>query len=183
MSVPDSDAYVGDDGDEQWDPDDGGDGGDDDSGGGISGWKDLSLPGTLQSFLDNPRNFILGAVLTSILEGVFSIVSTILDALLLAFGGSQPFSYSPYEDQWGLADVPPLAADYVIESGDVAGTAIFDAIRSLNDPLFNAAGAAGPFGPVLVAAIVAAEVIALLWIGERVLRVIIDVIPGGGGLV
>ena len=176
MSVPDSDAYVNDDGNEVFygeDSDSGDDGG---NGGGFT------LPNVLSAFASNPRNFILGAVLTSILEGVFGVVTTLVDAVLLALGGSRPFEYSPAEAQWGLADVPPLIADYLTDSGSTVGGAVLDAVQALNDPLFNAAGAAGPFGPVLAAAIVAAEVIALLWIGERIIRVLIDAIPGGGGL-
>ena len=153
------------------------------SGSGGGGGGGFTLPPVLSAFAGNPRRFILGAVLTTILDGLFNIGTVIIDGLLLGLGGSQPFGFSETEATWGLADVPFLVANTLTGAGSTIGTDIVQALLGLNEPLFSAAETAGPLAPVLVVTVVVVEAAIVLLIGERAIRVVIDVIPGGGGLV
>ncbi|EMA01816.1 hypothetical protein C437_15391 [Haloarcula vallismortis ATCC 29715] len=135
-------------------------------------------------FLNNPRNFVLGAILSALLEGIFGIMTAILNGIIVVLAGTQPAVFDgATEEQIGMADLPVAIANAVIGSARPAGDAILSGIESLNEPIFNLAGAAGVAGPIVIAAIVVAEVIVVVLLLERVVYIIIDVIPGGGGLI
>lgn len=152
-------------------------------GSGGDGGGGFTLPPVLSAFAGNPRRFILGAVLTTILDGLFNIGTVIIDGLLLGLGGSQPFGFSETEATWGLADVPFLAANALTGAGSTIGTDIVQALLGLNEPLFSAAETAGPLAPVLVVTVVVVETGLVLFVGSRIVRIAIDVVPGGGGLI
>jgi len=143
----------------------GGGGGDDDTpddGGLIDDGTDLGLPDVLVSFANNPRRFIVGAVLTTILEGIFGIMSEILRIVQLFFVGSNPTASPPNEEVWGIADIIAGIFRAVGGAGVEGGAMIIRAVQSLNDPLYELAGVAGPAAPFLVAVIVSIEVVAVL---------------------
>jgi len=161
--------------------------GDDDGGGGgfsttgfITGWGDLSLPAVLQSFLSNPRNFIIGAIATTLLEQIFGIVTTVLNVIFLVLGGSAPGRLNAPGETLGLIDVPVFVADLLAGIGTDVGSAILQAIGSLNDPVFALASNAGPATPVIITAIVVGEVIVVLWLLQRLVFVVADLLQLGG---
>lgn len=155
-------------------------GSDGDSGGGISGWGDLSLPSTLQTFLDSPRRFILGAVLTSLLEGAFGVVSQFIDTVLLIFGGSQPARFDAPGETLGIADIPvAIAADLGSVAGSL-GDSLIEGVRTFNGGIFEAAGAAGPLSPIVVTVVVVAEIVVTLVVFRRIVYVVADFLQLGG---
>jgi hypothetical protein len=158
----------------------GGDGIVDSVTGSISGWGDLTLPDTLQSFLSNPQGFIVGAVATAILEQVFGIVTTLINLVFRVFGGSAPGRLNAPGETLGLIDVPVYVADLLVDVGTDTGNAILLAIESMNDPVFALASNAGPATPVIITAIVVGEVIVVLWILQRLVFVLADLLQLGG---
>lgn len=158
----------------------GGDGIIDSVTGSISGWGDLTLPDTLQSFLSNPQRFIVGAVATAILEQVFGIVTTLINLVFRVFGGSAPGRLNAPDETLGLIDVPVYVADLLVDVGIDTGNAILLAIESMNDPVFALASNAGPATPVIITAIVVGEVIVVLWLLQRLVFVVADLMQLGG---
>ena len=158
----------------------GGDGIIDSVTGSISSWGDLTLPDTLQSFLSNPQGFIVGAVATAILEQVFGIVTTLINLVFRVFGGSAPGRLNAPGETLGLIDVPVYVADLLVDVGTDTGNAILRAIESMNDPVFALASNAGPATPVIITAIVVGEVIVVLWILQRLVFVLADLLQLGG---
>lgn len=146
----------------------------------ISGWGDLTLPATLQSFLSNPQGFIVGAVATAILEQVFGIVTTLLNLVFRVFGGSAPGRLNAPGETLGLIDVPVYVADLLVSVGTDSGDAILLAIESMNEPVFALASNAGPATPVLITGVLVVEVIVVLWILQRVVFVVADLLQLGG---
>ncbi|SMO91372.1 hypothetical protein [Halorubrum cibi] len=152
----------------------------DDSGGGISGWGDLSLPSTLQAFLDSPRRFVLGAILTTLLEGAFGVVSQFIDTVLLIFGGSKPARFDAPGETLGIADIPvAIAADLGSVTGSLGDTLI-STVRTINGGIFEAAGAAGPLSPIVVTVIVVGEIVVALVVFRRIVYVVADLLQLGG---
>lgn len=173
--MPHTARHGGDD-DGTWAGNEDGDDGGDDGGnnGGTIGLSDIGLgflsgnTGVLSSFVTNPRRFIIGAVLTTILDGLFNITAVAIEGIQIGLGA--------------LASIPTRVADALTGAGATIGTDIFQVVVNLNDPLFSAADTAGPLAPVLVAIVIVAETAIVLVVGERLIRVLVDVIPGGGGL-
>lgn len=160
---------------------------DGDSGGGgfsvpnfVTGWSDLSLPSVLQSFISNPQRFIVGAVATAILESVFGIVTTLINLVFRVFGGSAPGRLNAPGEALGLIDVPVYVADLLAGVGTDTGNAILLAIDALNEPVFALASNAGPATPVIIAGVLVIEVIVVLWLLQRVVYVIADLLQLGG---
>jgi len=148
--------------------------------GGISGWGDLTLPDTLQSFLSNPQGFIIGAVATAILEGIFGIVTTGINMLIRVFLGTNAGEFNAPRETLGLADVPVYAVDQFLRIGGYASTAILNAIESLNEPVFALASSAGPATPLIVTTVVVVEVIIVLVLLQRLVYVVADLLQLGG---
>ena len=160
--------------------DDGGDGGSTIVSGFITGWSDLSLPATLQSFLSNPQGFIIGAVATAILEQVFGIVTTLINLVFTVLGGSAPGRLNAPGETLGVIDVPVYVADLLVDIGTGVGTEVLLAIESLNEPVFALASNAGPATPLLVTGVVVIEGIVVLWLLQRAVYVIADLLQLGG---
>lgn len=181
--------------------DDGYDGGDDDSGGGgggddgfvdgvsdsvdnatdfVTGWGDLTLPTTLQTFLSDPRRFVVGAIATTILETVFGVVTEALNIIALIFGGSSPGRLNAPGETLGIVDVPVYIADQLGSIGGSVGDAVITGINNLNEPIFAAAGFAGPLSPLIIAAVVVTETIVTLWLLQRLVFIVADFLQLGG---
>lgn len=137
----------------------------------------------LKSFVANPRRFILGAILTSILEGLFSIVTEALYILQLGLVGSSPTKSFPEEDVWGLADIAASLYRLLGQAGLEIGSEVIESVQALNNPLYELAGSAGPAAPLVVAIFLSAELVAVLLILEYTVRALADIVPGLGGLV
>jgi hypothetical protein len=150
------------------------------SGGGISGWGDLSLPSTLQAFVSNPQNFILGAVLSGMLEWLFGTVSLVIDVILLVIAGSEPTTFDAPGEQLGIADIPVSVASNLGGVGGTVGAAIITGIEAVNAPLFEAASFAGPFSPIILIVIIIGEGTAVLWLLQRAVYVAADLLQLGG---
>lgn len=162
MSVPDSGAYVSDDGDESWDSDSGSTGDDTTSsgGGGISGWGDLSLPGwltNLKAVANSPRRFVLGVLLST-------LVGYVLTALLLGINltrwiagfevpgqitvdGSSvnvPWCSSNECDLFSFVDIPGYVADVLIDEFGLGGIQLLQGIETVWTSIPSDGGLAGP---------------------------------------
>lgn len=123
----------------------------------------------LRAFGKRPVQFVAGAIFTLLLDGVEEMMTAILTAIL-ALGDS-------------VASVPTLVASVLTDAGSTVGMSIIETIRLVNEPLLAAAQATGPFAPLVGTAIVAGEVIVVVWVGQLTVRVLLDTIPGLGGLV
>lgn len=122
----------------------------------------------LKGFGKRPIQFIGGAMLTLLLNGFEQLTVSLLDAVL-AVGDS-------------VASVPTLTASVLTDAGSSTGLLIIDLIRAVNEPLLTAAQAAGPLAPVVGTAIVAGELVVVVWVGQLLVSVLLDIIPGLGGL-
>lgn len=176
MSARDRGGYGVDDSDDGGSTDGSGGGG----GGGISSWTDLSPPPIISALANDPQQVILGAVLSGVLEAVFGVVSQLIDTVLLLFGGSQPGQFNAPGETLGLADVPVAVAEALGGAGRSLGTTILDAIRGLNASVFEAASVLGPFTPVVVAAVVIAEVYVAIVVLRRIVFIVADLLQLGG---
>ncbi len=139
--------------------------------------------GILSSFLNNPRKFVVGAVLTAVLEGMFSIVSEAIRIIQLFLLGSSPATSSSDESVWGVVDIVAAVPRLLGGAGFEIGTTIIESIQALNQPIIEAAGTAGPLAPVILAVAISAEMIVVVLTIEYVIRILADVVPGLGGLV
>jgi hypothetical protein len=136
--------------------------------------------GLLRAFLNNPRGFVLGAVLTTILETVTGVVTTVFDQLVLLAGGSQPTQFNAPGEQLGLADVPVAIADTLIGAGGFSGDAIIAGIETFNGQIADAAAAVGPFGPLVLIVLISVEAIVAAMILRRIVFVVADWLQLGG---
>jgi hypothetical protein len=160
----------------------------DDPGGGGGGV--LSLPGwitdirgVLEAFGRSPAGFIVGAVLSVILGGIETILTALLDAIILVFLGSDPGRFAAPNETLGLADIPAFAAGVLIDGTEPVGDAAFATIETLIGAAADVAASAGPAAPIVVAAIIGVVAI----VGAVTIRTVIDVVgdavPGLGGLI
>ncbi|WP_256948566.1 hypothetical protein [Halorubrum ezzemoulense] len=136
--------------------------------------------GVFRAFANNPRGFVVGAVLTTILEAVTGVVTTIVDQLVLLVGGSQPTRFDAPGEQLGLADVPVSIASTLTGAGSFGGQALLDGIEAFNATLFDAAAAAGPFAPLVIIAIASAEAVVVIVVLRRLVYIAADLLQLGG---
>lgn len=164
------------------DPVEGGDNdGYDGGGGGSTGDGGIfTLPTVLSTFATDPRRFILGAILATVVEGLFGVVSVVLDTILLVLAGSEPTTFNAPGEQLGIADIPVAVSDALGGAGGAAGSALITAVESLNGPIFAATSSLGPFAPIVVVAVVGLETIAVLWLLQRAVYVAADLLQLGG---
>ncbi|WP_256403252.1 hypothetical protein [Halorubrum salinum] len=151
-----------------------------DGGGGITGWADLSPPPIIEQLIDNPQTVILGAVLSGIVEAVFGVVSQLIDIVLLVFGGTRPGQFNAPGETIGLADVPVAIAEGIGGAGESLGTTILVTIRGFNAGVFEAAGALGPFAPLVVVTVIVVEVVVAVWLLQRLVYLLADWLQLGG---
>lgn len=132
------------------------------------GWL-ADVGGVLRAFGKRPIQFVAGAIFTLFLNGVEEMITALLRAIS-TLGDS-------------AASVPTLMASVLTDAGSAAGMAIIESIRLVNEPLLAAAQAAGPLAPIVGTAIVAGELVVVVWVGQLLVRVLLDIVPGLGGLV
>jgi hypothetical protein len=164
---------------------DGYDGGGDSGGGGSGGggasdgalWSSVDV---LTAFANNPRGFVVGAVLTTLLEAVTGAVTTVVDAIVRLVGGSQPTAFAAPGETLGLADLPVAFAQTLTSAGGFGGRAIINGIESFNGTIFEAAAAAGPFAPLVIIVVASIEAIAVILVLRRIVFVAADLLQLGG---
>lgn len=149
---------------------------DSDDGGGFS----IPNPDVVATFSSNPRTFVIGAVLTTIVESLFGVISTALDIVLLILAGSEPTRFNAPGETLGIADIPVAVVDSLTGAGSIVGDGIISAVAGLNGIIFDAAGAAGPLSPILVAGLVIAEIVVAIVLIQRVVYVVADLVQLGG---
>lgn len=123
----------------------------------------------LKAFATNPVGAVIGAILTQLFIGIETIVEAFIEALLSIFDS--------------FAFIPTTATELLGEAGASLAILVFEGLMGLNDQLIAAAEATGPFAPLVGILFVIGEVILVLWLGELLLKIIIDAIPGGGALI
>ncbi|GGK64604.1 hypothetical protein GCM10009067_16330 [Haloarcula sebkhae] len=139
------------------------------------------LPPELQAFAASPLGFILGLILTPLLNGVEGVVSRAIWAINFVFFGQ---SRSSTDGVFGLADVPVVITNKLIDAGSAIGKPILDGVISPGVQLviefFNWTGPVGLLG----AAIVFALVVVVYATGLRTaVEIVLDFIPGGGAFI
>jgi len=159
----------------------GGGGGSTSSGGSDGGY---TLPETLQRFAASPQGFILGAVLSPLLQGLTDALVQVLDLIVFVFEGSGPGLVGTL----GIADIPLFIGEELTAVGStiggsaVEGTGLLGVIDRLVQSAVELATIAGPLAPVVLAA----ETVFVVWliavIGRRTLLVIADAVPGLAGV-
>ena len=147
------------------------------SGSSESIWSSVDV---LTAFVNNPRGFVVGAVLTTILEAVTGVVTTVIDQLVLIVGGSQPTAFNAPGETLGLADLPVALASTLTSATGFGGRTIINGIEAFNGTLFEAAAAAGPFAPLIVIVIGSVEAVVALLILRRLVFVAADLLQLGG---
>jgi hypothetical protein len=154
------------------------DGGESDSTSGL--WSLLSdNKDVLQDFLKQPTSFVLGSILSIILGGVEAMVESLLDAIWFVFVGDEAGST---EGAMGLEDIPLTAANLIVGAGETLGMPVLEITDTVFSTIADIALLAGPFAP-FVLTIGAALAVAVYFVLLRTLiRVVLDVIPGLGGL-
>ena len=159
---------------------------DPDSGDGTQ--RETTQRDTLQRFLDSPSGFILGAILSTLLDGLQDALASILDGISRLFVGDAPGT----EGLLGLADIPLLIGELAVRAGrQIGGTAgsgviepsgLLGVIATLVESGLSAAELAGPLAPVVLTTEAVLVVYVLLLVFQRLVSVALDVIPGAGGL-
>jgi len=144
----------------------------------LAGLKDVR--GTLVAFGKSPAGFIFGAVVSELLNGVQTLVESLINAILFVFLGSDGAPSAT--GTLGLADIPVFAATTLGSGGARVATAIATSIRTANRATVEVATVAGPLSPVLYAAILAAYLVISAWALRTAIAVAADAIPGVQGL-
>ncbi|WP_158598773.1 MULTISPECIES: hypothetical protein [unclassified Haloarcula] len=134
----------------------------------------------LSDFASSPTGFILGLILTPLLNGVEGVVEKVLWAINYVFFGH---SRSSTVGDLGLVDVPAVIATTLIDAGSAIGEPVLSVIGSgvqLLIDFFDWTGPAGLLGAAIVFAIV---VVAYSTYLRTAIESALDFIPGGGAFI
>lgn len=146
-----------------------------------------SIAPILTEFGNNPVGFVLGAILSTFLGGVQTLIEALIDGLLVLAVGSDGVPSAT--GTLGVADIPVFLASKL--GGGVAsvftgiganGSGVFNAIRTFNRTAVEIATAAGPLSAILYSAIVAATIIVVAWLLRTAIGVVADAVPGLEGI-
>ena len=149
----------------------------------MADWIPSSKPdwwSTVSTFGKSPVGFILGAVLGTALDGLQTVWETLVTAVFAVFVGEEAGST---EGTWGLVDIPIVTLGLVMDAGSiVASSTVSFLTETVVGSVVDFALLFGPLSP-LILTIEAALAIAVVFVVFRTLvRVGIDALPGGGGL-
>ncbi|WP_241982725.1 hypothetical protein [Halorubrum sp. ASP121] len=148
------------------------------------GGGDTIIPGVLYRFASAPQGFILGALLEPLISGVDSLVTQVLDLIVLVFQGDGPGLVGTL----GLADIPLFIGDTLIGVGSalggsaIEGTGILGIVDTIIEALVSFATIGGPLAPIILAGEVVLVVYTVAFIGQRIILVIADAVPGLAGI-
>ena len=143
-----------------------------------------SLPETLKRFAKSPQGFILGAILSPLINGLNDVVVTFLDLIVFVFRGSGPGLVGTY----GIADVPLFIGTKLIGIGSTIGGSAVDGtgVLGILDRIVGAgtqiASIGGPLAPIILAGEIVVVVYVLAFVTERIILVIADAVPGAAGI-
>jgi len=137
------------------------------------------IPEPVQKFAAGPIAFILGAMLNPLLTSFQNALEALLDAIRLALVGE---SYWTTEGQKGLADVPLLLSAEVGEAGSKVANPILDTVSTLRIAAIDLADKAGLFEPLVLSIEIAVVLVVLFFAARTTVRVVLDIVPGLGGL-
>lgn len=149
-------------------------------------WPDLApqwlqdSSSVLKAFGQSPLAFILGAILQPVLAGLNQAVGGFLSSIRFVFVGSDPAST---EGMLGFIDLPAVGATFLISAGDWIGSATLDGVNLTVSTLLSLALKFGPLAPVALSVELAVVGVVLFVIVRTLVRVVLDVIPGAGGLI
>ena len=142
--------------------------------GGMPGWFDDAA-----SFFEDPTDRIREVVFGMLIGGIAAFVEPILAAIQLVFAGSNPSVYAAPNEQYGLLDLPVLAADLLGSAVSIPVRAAFDSLTSIIGAFTFGQGS--PATGIIVNAVVVLVVIAVVRYGPLVLRAGLEAIPVIGG--
>lgn len=133
-------------------------------------------------FFSRPADFIVGSLVMVFLVWWENATKLVIEFVLLVFGGAEPFASPPGENPIGLADLPVLAMRLFLSPFGGVGQQLRAAVAVLGSEITNVASAAGPFGPAVAYVLWAIIFFAVLWAGETVVRVGLEIVPGGSAV-
>ncbi|EMA64664.1 hypothetical protein [Halorubrum lipolyticum] len=144
-----------------------------------------TLPETLTRFAKSPQGFILGAILSPLLEGLNDAVVQLLDLITFVFVGDGPGLVGTL----GIADIPLFMGGLVIDIGSriggsaVEGTGLLGIVDRLVQAGVDVATIGGPLAPIILAG----ETVFVVWVlavlARRTILVIADAVPGLAGVI
>lgn len=134
----------------------------------------------LSDFATSPAGFALGIVLEPLLEGLEDIVIDAINGILLIFVGDEVGTTT---GTVGIADIPLLAAQAIIDAGDLIGKPVLSAAGGFVAVVVAGFEAAGPLG--MISGAIFVMVLAYIYASyiRFVAEVLLDFIPGGGALI
>lgn len=134
--------------------------------------------GVLTTFAASPAGFILGVILTPLLNGVTGVVTIFLGGINLAFFGTGPGT----QGVLGIADIPTIGAQLLIAAGDAVGAPVISVANSLVTAWIDAADGFDLVGTLVVTVLAAVVLVAGAALVRKVLAIVLDVVPGGGAI-
>jgi hypothetical protein len=132
----------------------------------------------LRALILNPRAALVGVALSAALGLLEDAVVYATDLTLLILGGSQPFSYSPTERRWGVADLPLVIVGLALDAGGAAGDAMLAAVTSIRGQVDTLASQAGLFAPIVALGLEALLVVAGVFVLRLLVSAAASYVPG-----
>lgn len=140
---------------------DSGDYGNYDNSGPLISWYDIgNIPKPLRKFIVAPVSFILGALLSVLLDGIEDIVESFIKAILAIFDA--------------IAVIPETAEWVLTTVFGAAGSDIISALDGLFLALETAASAAGPFAPILAGGALAMVIVGGAYAAQFAWTLLVD---------
>ena len=133
----------------------------------------------LRDFTSSPQGFVLGLILTPLLDGLEDLVVEVLGLVNLLFFGT---SEATTGETLGVADVPVVLLTLLVEAGTLIGTPILRYTGFFARGAVDFVAGLGPF--VLLGVALVLVVIVNVYAGaiRKALELALDVIPSGGAI-
>jgi hypothetical protein len=135
--------------------------------------------GVLSDFADSPRGFVLGLILTPLIEGLENIVIETLWVVNLVLVGENRGSTA---GSLGIADIPLVLARMSVKAGQSVGRPVLETLGFVMRTSVKLGQSMGPWGLIGSAILI----VAVIWTFSASLRlglaVALEAIPGGGAI-
>jgi hypothetical protein len=160
----------------------GGDDGGDDGGentlpsfGSLPGVPDVltDLGASARTLLRNPQDFVLGTILRAIVRIVLNVGAWVVAGIFVVAGIRTRLPSGETIDSFGVVDITVRLADLVLDVTGGLTSSVIGLVTGLNRTIIGITEtAAAPAAPIVAVALVAAEVILVLWIAVQLVGII-----------